>query len=240
MKNEQFIAIILAAGQGSRMKSEIAKQYMSIQDKPMLYYSLAAFEKSSVDKIIVVVGKDEIDYCKYNVIEKYGIKKSCKVIAGGAERYLSVYCALEELNNDTDVNDTETYVLIHDAARPLLSRDIIEETCVRVKHYKAVAVGVPTKDTIKIVNESGEITHTPKRSLTYIIQTPQAFNLKLLKESYDKVMNTQGLEITDDAMIVENGSEHKVHIVQGDYINIKVTTPEDIVVAESYLQKNIV
>jgi 2-C-methyl-D-erythritol 4-phosphate cytidylyltransferase len=233
-KENYYIAVILAAGQGSRMESKVAKQYMSIHGKPMLYYSLKAFQDSQVDEIILVVGKDEVNYCKEHIVQQYGFNKIKSIVVGGEERYLSVNNALQVIKEESvGLHDAKNhYVLIHDAARPLITQKIIEDAIQGVTCNNAVVVAVPSKDTIKIVDETGVIEHTPKRSLTYIIQTPQAFELELLMRSYEEVMKASNLEITDDAMVVEYGSKHSIKIVQGSYKNIKVTTPEDIQIAE--------
>ncbi|WP_455714926.1 2-C-methyl-D-erythritol 4-phosphate cytidylyltransferase [Anaerosporobacter sp.] len=234
VKKNNYIAVVLAAGQGSRMESKVAKQYMSILGRPMLYYSLKAFQDSQVDQIVLVVGKEEVDYCKEHIVDKYSFKKVKSVVVGGKERYLSVNNALQAIKESTeDIQSGENcYILIHDAARPLITQKIIEDTIEGVTCNNAVVVAVPTKDTIKIADETGGIDYTPKRSLTYIIQTPQAFELELLMKSYEEVMKDSNLEITDDAMIVEHGSKHRIQIVEGSYKNIKVTTPEDIKIAE--------
>ncbi|WP_312493642.1 2-C-methyl-D-erythritol 4-phosphate cytidylyltransferase [Anaerosporobacter sp.] len=239
VKRDNYIAIVLAAGQGRRMQSKVAKQYMEIHGKPMLYYSLKAFQDSVVDEILVVVGEDEVDYCREHILDRYGFNKVKAIVAGGKERYLSVYNALQNVEERIVAGILEgdnRYVLIHDAARPLITKQIIEDAIQGVVSNKAVVVAVPSKDTIKIANETGTIEYTPKRSLTYIIQTPQAFEFDLLMKSYQAVMKSTNLEITDDAMIVEHGSNQSIKIVEGNYKNIKVTTPEDIKIAEILLE----
>lgn len=239
VKRDNYIAIVLAAGQGRRMQSKVAKQYMEIHGKPMLYYSLKAFQDSVVDEILVVVGEDEVDYCREHILDRYRFNKVKAIVAGGKERYLSVYNALQNVEERIVAGILEgdnRYVLIHDAARPLITKQIIEDAIQGVVSNKAVVVAVPSKDTIKIANETGTIEYTPKRSLTYIIQTPQAFEFDLLMKSYQAVMKSTNLEITDDAMIVEHGSNQSIKIVEGNYKNIKVTTPEDIKIAEILLE----
>lgn len=239
VKRDNYIAVVLAAGQGRRMQSKVAKQYMEIHGKPMLYYSLKAFQDSVVDEILVVVGEDEVDYCREHILERYGFNKVKAIVAGGKERYLSVYNALQTVEERIVAGILEgdnRYVLIHDAARPLITKQIIEDAIQGVVSNKAIVVAVPSKDTIKIANETGTIEYTPKRSLTYIIQTPQAFEFDLLMKSYQAVMKCTNLEITDDAMIVEHGSNQSIKIVEGNYKNIKVTTPEDIKIAEILLE----
>lgn len=239
VKRDNYIAIVMAAGQGRRMQSKVAKQYMEIHGKPMLYYSLKAFQDSVVDEILVVVGEDEVDYCREHILDRYGFNKVKAIVAGGKERYLSVYNALQMVEERIVAGILEgdkRYVLIHDAARPLITKQIIEDAIQGVVSNKAIVVAVPSKDTIKIADETGTIEYTPKRSLTYIIQTPQAFEFDLLMKSYQEVMKCTNLEITDDAMIVEHGSNQSIKIVEGNYKNIKVTTPEDIKIAEILLE----
>lgn len=239
LKRDNYIAIVLAAGQGRRMQSKVAKQYMSIHGKPMLYYSLKAFQESIVDEIILVVGEEEVDYCKEHIVERYGFSKVKTIVTGGNERYVSVYNALQTVEDEIvrgNLNGDNQYVLIHDSARPLITNQIIEDAIEGVVNNKAIVIAVPSKDTIKIADETGTIEYTPKRSLTYIIQTPQAFEFDLLLKSYREVMKCTSLEITDDAMIVEHGSNHSVKIVEGNYKNIKVTTPEDIKIAEMLME----
>lgn len=222
-------AIILAAGNGSRMNSDVKKQYIELLGKPVLWHTICAFQESSVDEIVIVTGEKEIEYCKQLAIES-GFYKVKKVIAGGAERYNSVYEGL------IAVEEAE-YVLIHDGARPVIQSATIEKCIERVKECKACVVGVPVKDTIKIVDEEGRVEDTPNRNKLWSIQTPQAFCYSLIKESYEKMLKDDVRNITDDAMVVELYSEEKVHMVQGEYTNIKITTKDDLVSAENFLKK---
>ena len=221
----KITAIVLAAGSGSRMKSKTKKQFMEIKGKPVIWYSLFEFEKSRVDEIILVTGKEDIDYCKKEIVEKYNLKKIKNVVAGGSERYESVYNGLKEV--------TGNIVLIHDGARPLINNEIIERSIEGTIKSDACVVGVPVKDTIKRANKEGYIIDTPNRSELWITQTPQSFKTDLVKMAYKKMKeelekgNTT-LNITDDAMVVEEFTTNQVRFVQGDYKNIKVTTPEDI------------
>ena len=224
----KITAIVLAAGSGSRMKSKTKKQFMEIKGKPVIWYSLFEFEKSRVDEIILVTGKEDIDYCKKEIVEKYNLKKIKNVVAGGSERYESVYNGLKEV--------TGNIVLIHDGARPLINNEIIERSIEGTIKSDACVVGVPVKDTIKRANKEGYIIDTPNRSELWITQTPQSFKTDLVKMAYKKMKeelekgNTT-LNITDDAMVVEEFTTNQVRFVQGDYKNIKVTTPEDIDIA---------
>lgn len=229
----KITAIVLAAGSGSRMKSKTKKQFMEIKGKPVIWYSLFEFEKSRVDEIILVTGKEDIDYCKKEIVEKYNLKKIKNVVAGGSERYESVYNGLKEV--------TGNIVLIHDGARPLINNEIIERSIEGTIKSDACVVGVPVKDTIKRANKEGYIIDTPNRSELWITQTPQSFKTDLVKMAYKKMKeelekgNTT-LNITDDAMVVEEFTTNQVRFVQGDYENIKVTTPEDIDIAELFIE----
>lgn len=229
----KITAIVLAAGSGSRMKSKTKKQFMEIKGKPVIWYSLFEFEKSRVDEIILVTGKEDIDYCKKEIVEKYNLKKIKNVVAGGSERYESVYNGLKEV--------TGNIVLIHDGARPLINNEIIERSIEGTIKSDACVVGVPVKDTIKRANKEGYIIDTPNRSELWITQTPQSFKTDLVKMAYKKMKDelekgNTTLNITDDAMVVEEFTTNQVRFVQGDYKNIKVTTPEDIDIAELFIE----
>lgn len=229
----KITAIVLAAGSGSRMKSKTKKQFMEIKGKPVIWYSLFEFEKSRVDEIILVTGKEDIDYCKKEIVEKYNLKKIKNVVAGGSERYESVYNGLKEV--------TGNIVLIHDGARPLINNEIIERSIEGTIKSDACVVGVPVKDTIKRANKEGYIIDTPNRSELWITQTPQSFKTDLVKMAYKKMKEelekgNKTLNITDDAMVVEEFTTNQVRFVQGDYKNIKVTTPEDIDIAELFIE----
>lgn len=230
MDHKKIVAIVLAAGTGKRMQSNIPKQYLMLQDKPVLYYSLKVFEESNVDEIILVVGKDDIEYCHEKIVDRYNFKKVTKIVEGGAERYDSVY-------NGLNVIGYADYVLIHDGARPFITLDIIKRTMEEVSIYNACVVGVPSKDTVKIVNEDGIVMDTPNRDMVWSVQTPQAFSYKLIKKAYDLLLsrNQEDIKITDDAMVVEHTLKSHVKLVMGEYYNIKITTPDDLVFGENIL-----
>lgn len=231
-KQKHYTAIVLAAGSGRRMQSDIPKQFMELCGHPLLYYSLRAFEQSAVDDIVLVTGKDDISYCREKIVEAYGFQKVRAVIPGGKERYLSVYEGLKAAEGSD-------YVLIHDGARPLIDEMEIRLSMREVEEEHACVIGVPVKDTIKVGNLKNYATDTPDRSSLWAIQTPQSFSYTLLMEAYDKMWKTAGAEaaITDDAMIVERFTGHPVKLVRGKYENIKVTTPEDLLIAEVFLKK---
>ena len=225
---EKYTAIVLAAGVGKRMNSKIQKQYMLLGGKPVLFYALDAFEKSRVDEIILVVGKGEIEYCRKEIVEKYKIHKVTKIVEGGKERYHSVYEGLKAM-------DAADYVLIHDGARPFLNQQILAHAMEAVKQYQACVVGMPVKDTIKITTEDGFSKETPERKHVWMIQTPQCFSYPLIFDAYQKMLQNEDTTITDDAMVLEKVKGLPVKMVEGTYRNIKITTPEDLLVAEAYL-----
>ena len=229
---EKITAIVLAAGQGKRMHSKVQKQFLEIQDHPVLYYSLRCFQDSLlIDDIILVTGNDMISYCKNEIVGRYSFTKVSIVIAGGKERYDSVYAGLRACENCD-------YVFIHDGARPFLTDDMIIRGKEAVLAYGACVTGMPSKDTIKIADENGMVVSTPRRSLVWNIQTPQIFSYTAIREAYEEARQQSMEDITDDAMVMERFGNLKIKLVEGSYENIKITTPEDILVAEKILEKN--
>lgn len=230
MQKEKCTAIVLAAGRGKRMGTEVQKQYLDICGKPVIYYSLAVFEKSAIiDEIILVVGENQESYCRQEIVEKYGFEKVKAIVEGGAERYHSVWHGLQ--------NVTEGYVFIHDGARPFVTEDILQRAYEDVCAHKACVVGMPVKDTIKVSDNNGFVVETPKRSSLWMIQTPQVFDLNLVKEAYHKLIEEKVENVTDDAMVVEQMMGHEIKLVLGSYENIKITTPEDLEIANTFLKK---
>lgn len=214
-------AIILSAGKGKRMNSAISKQYLIINDKPLIYYTLRAFEASIVDDVVIVAGKDDIEYIRSEITEKYGFNKVRNIVSGGKERYHSSY-------NGILAADDSDYVLIHDAARPCITPGKINDLVEYVKKYKACILGVPVKDTIKISDGDGKVLNTPDRSKLWQIQTPQGFEREKILAAYNNMIMEEDYSITDDSMVIEKYSDIKVHIIDGEYTNIKVTTQEDM------------
>ena len=222
-------AIILSAGKGKRMNSDVSKQYLEINDKPIIYYTLKSFEKSNVDEIIIVVGKGDVEYVKKEIIDKYNISKITNIVEGGEERYDSVINGLEDLND-------EDLVLIHDGARPLIKIEEINRIIEEVKTSGACIAGMPSKDTIKIVNKEGEVVSTPERKNVWQIQTPQAFDVEIIKLAYKKMREADDKTITDDAMVIEKYTDAKIKVIETSYENIKVTTPEDLIFVEKIIE----
>lgn len=229
MEKQKYATIVLAAGSGKRMNSQVHKQYLIIQDRPVLYYSLKEFEDSAVDEIVLVVGKGEEEFCRREIVDKYGISKVKAIVEGGKERYHSVFEGLKQ-TSDAD------YVLIHDGARPFVNQDIIRRCMQEVQKYQACVVGMPVKDTIKIADEEGYAKQTPDRKNVWMIQTPQTFSYALIYEAYEEMLKTEDTAITDDAMVLERIKGKKSKLIEGSYRNIKITTPEDLLIANVYLQ----
>ena len=229
MEKQKYAAIVLAAGSGKRMNSKVHKQYLIIQDRPVLYYSLKAFEDSAVDEIVLVVGKGEEEFCRKEIVDKYGISKVKAIVEGGKERYHSVFEGLKQ-TSDAD------YVLIHDGARPFVNQKIIRRCMLEVPEYQACVVGMPVKDTIKIADDGGYAKQTPDRKNVWMIQTPQTFSYALIYEAYEEMLKTEDAAITDDAMVLERTKGKKSKLIEGSYRNIKITTPEDLLIANVYLQ----
>lgn len=258
-------AILLAAGRGTRMGSGIRKQFMELAGRPVLSWSLNVLALSPIVTEIVLVipaggganksAEEEQEHIRRLFIDPLPEAAAAKVralVPGGAERYNSVYNGLEAIQWPCD------YVFIHDGARPLITEEMLEKLFRAVQEYKAVVAASPSKDTVKITDDSGFVQSTPDRSRVWNIQTPQCFAYELVKSSYEKIIgaasdtapaaafadfagaghqNSQTpRKITDDAMVVEYASDTKVRPVDTGYQNIKITTPEDLLVAEVFLR----
>ena len=243
MIKKKCTAIVLAAGSGKRMHSATAKQFMLLEGRPILWYSLEAVERSRLmDECILVTGESDISYVRREIVEKYGFQKVKTIVAGGEERYESVYNALQAMEEGEAAENRESYVFIHDGARPFLTEAILESTYREVCRHGACVAAVPAKDTIKIANEDGFVAQTPERSRLWVVQTPQAFETSLIIGAYHKLFEkrrNQGgaVSVTDDAMVVEAMTGTPVKLVEASYGNIKITTPEDIPIAEMILQE---
>lgn len=232
MKKAYCTAIVLAAGQGKRMGTKVHKQYLLLAGKPVLYYSLKAFQDSSViDEIILVTGKDEEAYCKEQIVKPFGFTKVSHIIEGGAERYNSVW-------NGLQITPDEGYVFIHDGARPFVDEEIIQRVYNEVQTEKACVVGMPMKATVKEIDENGYVSHTPDRSKIWMVQTPQVFKTVLVKNAYAELMKNEDAKVTDDAMVVEMFTDQPVKLVEGSYKNIKITTPEDLETGELFIKQS--
>ena len=229
--DERCTAIVLAAGKGRRMGTDRTKQFLDLCGYPVLYYSLKAFQDSFVDEIVIVASTDDFSYIKEEITDRYGITKAGHMVEGGAERYDSVLCGLRAAGGSD-------YVFIHDGARPFIDGKILERAYDTVKKYGTVIVSMPVKDTIKVVDDDGITKDTPDRSHVWMMQTPQVFRYKEILEAYER-MAAYGkkLNITDDAMVMEHFGSLPVHVSEGSYRNIKITTPEDMIIAGALLQQ---
>ena len=270
MREGKCTAVILAAGNGSRMKSSVAKQFLELAGKPLIYYALSTVEKSKViDDCILVTGEEDLEKMRTEIVEKYGFQKVKAVIPGGSERCFSVAKAMRFLAEDVqspeaDVGPQEqeepgssgkSYVFIHDGARPFLTEEILERTYQAVLEHDACVAAMPCKDTVKLADREGFAEITPDRKTVWTVQTPQVFERSLIIGAYARfeaarngASNTDGKDkketerlpgmatVTDDAGVVENFTDARVKLVEGAYSNIKVTTPEDMVIAEALMK----
>lgn len=220
--------VIVAAGTGSRMKMGINKQFIKLEGKEIIAYTIEKFyNNSNIEDIVVVVKEDESEFFKKEILDKYNFK-NIKIAYGGKERQDSVYNGLKSLDKKCDV------VLIHDGARPFVSDKIIYNCIEEVKEHKAIVVGVPVKDTIKVIDNDKNIVDTPNRSVLWAVQTPQTFDYNILIDAYKDAFKS-GFYGTDDAMLVERIG-YKVKMVEGSYNNIKITTQEDLSVGSQILK----
>jgi 2-C-methyl-D-erythritol 4-phosphate cytidylyltransferase len=219
-----FGVILVAAGKGSRMKTAESKQYLPLNGKPVLVHTMELFDSmDEVSDIVIVTGEDDICRCR-EYADQYGIRKVGAVVAGGAERQHSVHEGLKSLKPGID------WVMVHDAVRPFASKASIAECCRQAVAHDAAVLAVPVKDTIKVVDADGVIQSTPDRRSLWAIQTPQAFRRSLLTAAHEQA-TAEGFVGTDDSMLVERFGV-PVRVVESDYYNIKITTPEDLPWAE--------
>ena len=229
-----MVSVILpAAGRGKRMQAGVNKVFLRLMGKPILFHTLRVFAAvPEVQEIIVVTGAEEVEPLR-RALQGLGLfreaAKSVKVVAGGSERQYSVWNGLKASSEASDV------VLVHDAARPLVSRATIEAVIEAARAHGAAIAAVPEKNTVKVVKD-GVVTATPDRSTLWAVQTPQGFSRSLLMAANEKA-ESDGFLGTDDASLVERYGA-KVHVVMDSYQNIKVTTPEDLVVAEAFLRQS--
>jgi len=224
--------IIVAAGLGRRMNSKIEKQFLEVHERPLVYYALKAFERSEIDQVILVTGEESLDFCQKEIVDRYGFSKVSKIVAGGKERYHSVY-------NGLLAAEGSDYVLIHDGARPMVTAEHINEMICAVQRENACTSGMPSKDTIKVTDHDGYVQITPDRRTMWVVHTPQAFSYSLIRgahEAFRKDGYPEG--ITDDGMLVENYTDHPMRMIRGSYANMKVTTPDDLPLAEILLAEN--
>ncbi|RDZ08615.1 2-C-methyl-D-erythritol 4-phosphate cytidylyltransferase [Priestia megaterium] len=223
----KYEIIVLAAGQGKRMKAGRNKQFLTIQNVPLIIHTLQKFEQDPwCSGIVLVVNEKEVEIFE-ELLTEYPIQKVQSLTVGGDERQHSVYNGLKSLKQ-------AQMVLIHDGARPFVQQNTIHELVEKAASDKAAVLAVPVKDTIKRV-EHGTVIETVERSSLWAIQTPQAFLFDVVMDAHEKAKTNEYLG-TDDASLVEKAGQ-KVSIVEGNYDNIKLTTPEDLLYAEAILTK---
>ena len=223
-------AVVLSAGQGKRMGASVQKQYIELEGKPVIYYTLKAFQDSEIiDDIVLVVGAGQIAYVKEDIVDFYGFTKVTSIVEGGKDRYDSVWAGLNTIPEGG-------YTFIHDGARLFVNEEILQRGYETVKEFKACVAGMPCKDTIKLVDGDAFAKETPDRKYVWAVQTPQIFETSLIKEAYGRLMAAGNINVTDDAMVVEQTMGLPVKLFEGSYKNIKITTPEDLEIAKIFLK----
>lgn len=230
MITSKSIALIPAAGMGKRMGASINKQYLQLNNIPIVARTISIFERSPlIDAIYLVTPTEEIPYCQQNIVDAFGFKKVRAIVPGGKERQNSVSNGLKAMRDYVSDHDI---ILIHDGVRPLITESILRESIQTATLYDGALVAVPVKDTIKIV-QNGVVADTPSRDLLWQAQTPQSFRFDKILAAHLAAEADDFLG-TDDASLMERKGG-KVRIVTGDYRNIKITTPEDLVLAEAFM-----
>ena len=231
MEIYQVVAIITAAGIGARMGFEKAKQFIDLCGKPMLAVTLSHFQKCNlIDRIVLVVSQDDVDYCKREIVDRYKLSKVFKVIVGGKRRQDSVRNGVEA------VADSCRWVLIHDGVRPLVTNGLIERVIKAAKDFRAVITGLPVKETVKEIDGQGRVLRSVDRSRLWLIQTPQIFRWEDINLAHQEAVKHGWEEATDDAFLIEKMGI-PVKIIEGEGNNIKVTTPQDLDIARFLISK---
>lgn len=228
--SKQATAIILAAGQGKRMNASCNKAYLHLLGKPVLAHTLAVFEHSpAISDCIIVARSEECAYCQKEIVDAFQLHKVRAIVPGGNERQDSVYQGLLALDSHCQ------WVAIHDGARPLITADLLQQIIESVTAHCGLALAVPVKDTIKRTDSQGFVIETPPRASLWSVQTPQVFAKDTLLAAYKSALN-DGFYGTDDASLIEHAGG-QVRLMMGSYDNIKLTTPEDLPLAETILRK---
>ena len=226
----KIVALILAAGRGKRMGTAKNKSYLLLAGKPIVYHTLFEFERSPlIDEIVLIVGNDEVEHARSSIVDAFQFTKVSTIVVGGLKRQDSVLAGLRAIKGDSEV------VMVHDGVRPFISQALLQKAVDATRDSGATVVAVPVKDTIKVVSQKKEVLHTLDRKTLWAVQTPQTFNHDLLKRAHEKAKQ-DGFYGTDDASLVERMGV-KVRVVDGCYENIKITTPEDLVIGETILKK---
>jgi len=215
---------------GKRMGAGSNKQYLLLDGMPILAHTVRVFQEAPfIDAIYLVIPEQEIPFCQSEVVDRYGFSKVQPIIAGGTERQHSVRNGLDAMKG----SEQDDLVLIHDGVRPFISTEVLRRAAAAAGEFGAAVVAVPVKDTVKVVRD-GAIIDTPAREQLWLAQTPQAFRYGLIRSAHEEAA-AEGFLGTDDASLVERQGG-QVRIVTGEYGNIKITTPEDMVLAEAFLK----
>lgn len=255
-QERRVYGIVLAAGSGSRMQAKVKKQFMELDGEPLFLHSFRAFCRHPlVDRAVLVTGHEDIPYMA-ELLSSRGAdcrEKLLDIVSGGKERYHSVWRGLQRIaaeeariaEEDNVFASTESdppLVLIHDGARPLLTAELLTAAVEAAAEYHAAVLGMPVKDTIKLLDAENFVSETPDRKRLWLMQTPQSFDFSLVYGAYQRLMTAEAAgeplpPITDDAMVVESFGSSRIKIIPGSYENIKVTTPEDLPMAALFLRK---
>ena len=222
------MAVVPAAGKGLRMGGTVPKQFLSLGGEPIVVHSLRALQSAAcIHDIILAVPSADLDYCRNDLVVRYGFSKVTKVVPGGQERQDSVRLGLEHVPEETEI------VLVHDAVRPFVTVAMIEDVVAAARQHGGAIIALPMRDTVKQVGADRLIQRTVDRQPLWLAQTPQAFRMDWLREAHRKA-KVEGVAATDDAFLFE-WMGHPVVVVEGSGENIKVTRPEDLVIGEAIL-----
>ena len=234
---EKTAAIIVAAGRGSRMGTKIQKQYLKLLGKPILAYTLEAFEKSETDEIILVVGEGEEDYVTREIIRPYGISRVTRVVAGGKERYESVWNGLQAVKEGIFPEEkNECFVLIHDGVRPLINEKVITDNIETVQKYGSAITTAKVKETILVVNEgTSTIDYVPSRNNSRVAKAPQSFWLKDILQAHENALSEGEKNCIDSCTMMQRYG-FDLFLIDGPEENIKITTPEDFYTMRAILE----
>jgi 2-C-methyl-D-erythritol 4-phosphate cytidylyltransferase len=237
--NVRVAAIIPAAGAGKRMNAGINKVWLRLNDEYIIGHTLNTFQDSDlIERIVLVVNKTELNQFKEYLAGVKNLRHPVDLVAGGEERQESVFNGLKYLHEQPGWKDGPRLAVIHDAARALLTGEILTRAIRMGSEHRAIGIGVPVKDTIKQVNREGVVVGSPDRSMLWAVQTPQVFEFDLLCKAYQNAAE-RGLKFTDDCGAVEYYG-HPVRLELGSYENFKITTPEDLYLAETVLRRRAV
>ena len=235
MDDNKNIAVILAGGSGRRFGAGVPKQFLALAGRTVIEHSIEAFERNGgIDEVAVVMHADFLDEMR-RILDRNGWRKVRKILPGGAERHLSTFAALDAYHDFPDAN-----LILHDAARPAVSQRIVNDVVVSLKTHPAVAVAIPSADTVfEVSDERTAVVAIPDRQRLRCAQTPQAFRCGILRDAYDKALEDSGFTCTDDCgVILRYRPDIPIHLVDGDIANRKLTYPEDAVMLERALSDN--